>query len=68
MKAFRKVHTKTKMYVVKLTAITEKATDISGNVQLVLIILAITILVTGVYPQPMINLTKDTVSAILANH
>ena len=51
-----------------MTAITEKATDISGNVQLVLIILAITILVTGVYPQPMINLTKDTVSAILANH
>jgi NADH-quinone oxidoreductase subunit M len=48
-------------------AATEQATEISGNVQLVLVILAVTIIVLGVYPQPLINLTKDTVSAVLMN-
>ncbi len=48
-------------------AATADATEISGNVQLVLVILAVTILVLGVYPQPLINLTKDTVSAVLMN-
>jgi NADH-quinone oxidoreductase subunit M len=48
--------------------ITEQAKEISGNVQLVLVILAATVIILGVYPQPMIDLTKDTVNAILANH
>ncbi len=47
--------------------ITAKATEISGNVQWMLIILVIVVLVLGVYPQPLINLTKDTVNAILIN-
>ncbi len=47
--------------------ITENATDIKPNVQWVLIILAIGIIVLGVYPQPMINLAKDTVHAVLSN-
>ena len=46
-------------------ATTENATEISGNVQLVLVVLTIGVIVLGVYPQPLINLTKDTVSAIL---
>ena len=48
-------------------AATAEATEISGNVQLVLVILAVTIIALGVYPQPLINLTKDTVGAVLMN-
>lgn len=48
-------------------AITTGATDINRNVQLVLIVLVIAVLVLGVYPQPMINLTKDTVGVVMAN-
>jgi NADH-quinone oxidoreductase subunit M len=40
------------------------AVDISFNIQLALGILVIMVLVMGLYPQPMINLTKDTVDAI----
>ncbi len=46
-------------------AATANATDISSNVQWVLVALAIIVLVLGVYPQPMINLTKDTVNAVM---
>jgi len=47
-------------------SLTANAADISGNVKLVLAILAIGVIVLGVYPQPMINLAKDTVSVVLA--
>lgn len=43
------------------------AVEVSANVQWVLSILVIIVLVMGVYPQPMIDLTKDTVSAIFVN-
>jgi NADH-quinone oxidoreductase subunit M len=46
-------------------ASTANATDISSNVQWVLVVLASIVLVLGVYPQPMINLTKDTVNAVM---
>jgi NADH-quinone oxidoreductase subunit M len=46
---------------------TVQAVEVSANVQWVLSILVIIVLVMGVYPQPMIDLTKDTVSAIFAN-
>lgn len=49
------------------TAVTENAREIGGNVQWMLAILVIIIVALGVYPQPMIDLTKDTVHAILAN-
>ena len=49
----------------KTAAATENAVEIKGNVQLVLVILAIVVMVLGIYPQPMIDLTKDTVHAIL---
>lgn len=44
---------------------TEYATDAGGNVKLVLALLAILILVLGVYPQPFIKLTADSVQALL---
>jgi NADH-quinone oxidoreductase subunit M len=46
---------------------TVNATEISGNVKWILVVLAIMIIALGVYPQPMINLTKDTVHTILDN-
>lgn len=48
-------------------AVTENATEISGNVKWMLVVLVIIVIALGVYPQPMIDLTKDTVHAILAN-
>jgi len=47
-------------------AITEQAGEVSGNVQWVLAILTIGIIVLGVYPQPMLQLTQDTVNALMA--
>ena len=44
---------------------TENAVDIASNVKWVLIIVTIAILVFGIYPQPMIDLTKDTVEALI---
>jgi NADH-quinone oxidoreductase subunit M len=48
-------------------AATEHATEINANVKWVLVIMVIVIIALGVYPQPIIDLTKDTVHAILAN-
>ncbi|MEN9684865.1 MAG: hypothetical protein RLZZ28_651 [Bacteroidota bacterium] len=46
------------------SAFTEKAVDITANVKWVLIVFVIIILVLGVYPQPMLDLTIDTVKSI----
>jgi NADH-quinone oxidoreductase subunit M len=51
----------------KTVAATEHAVDISNSVKWTLIFLVIVVLILGVYPQPLINLTKDTVNAIVAN-
>ncbi len=48
----------------ELSATSSKAVDLSGNVKLVLVVIALMIIIFGVYPQPMINLTKDSVAAI----
>jgi NADH-quinone oxidoreductase subunit M len=48
-------------------AVTANAAEISGNRQWALVILALIVLVLGVYPQPLIELTKDTVQAIIVN-
>lgn len=45
---------------------TENSVDGSLNIKLMLAILAIIIIVLGVYPQPMLQLTNDTVNAVLA--
>jgi NADH:ubiquinone oxidoreductase subunit 4 (subunit M) len=45
--------------------LTETATDINPNEKLVLAIIVILIIVAGVYPQPFLDLTKDTTDFIL---
>jgi NADH-quinone oxidoreductase subunit M len=45
--------------------ITANATEISSNVKWILVVVALIIIALGVYPQPLIDLTKDTVNAIL---
>ena len=45
---------------------TEYAADASINIKFALIVLVIIILVLGVYPQPVIKLTEDSVQAVLA--
>ncbi len=47
------------------STVTANAKEISGNVQWTLSLLAIGIILLGVYPQPIIDLTKDTIEAIL---
>jgi NADH-quinone oxidoreductase subunit M len=43
---------------------TENVQESSFNVNIVLVVLVIVILVFGIYPQPMIDLTKDTVDRL----
>ena len=53
-----------KIFYGNTVASTTNAKEISINVQVMLVVLTITIIVLGIYPQPMIDLTKDTVQAI----
>jgi NADH-quinone oxidoreductase subunit M len=55
-----------KIFYGNTVAATANATDSSFNVNLMLAILAIVILVLGVFPQPMIQLTSDSVKAVLS--
>jgi NADH-quinone oxidoreductase subunit M len=54
-----------KIFYGNAVALTQQATDANVFVTIVLIILVILIIVFGIYPQPIINLTKDTVTFIL---
>ena len=56
-----------KVFYGKIVDATTHAKDINSNVQWILAVLVIIILVLGVYPQPMINLTKDSVQLFFAN-
>ena len=44
---------------------TENAVDSSVNVNFILVLVLLTIIVLGVFPQPLIELTKDTVQTVL---
>lgn len=55
-----------KIFFGETNALTEQATEARSNVQWMLAILAVVIIVLGVYPQPMLRLTEDTVNTILA--
>jgi len=55
-----------KVFYGHTTAVTENAADISANIKLALVVLVVVVIVLGVYPQPMIDLTKDTVGATMA--
>jgi len=46
-------------------ALTEKATDLRGNEKWVLAAIVVLILAVGVYPKPVLDLTKETVETIL---
>lgn len=47
-------------------ALTEKAHDSNAGVNTALICIALFILLLGVYPEPILNLTRDTVTALFA--
>jgi NADH-quinone oxidoreductase subunit M len=47
-------------------ALTESAQDLDAPQALLLAILVAVILLTGVYPQPLIQLTQDTVQTLFA--
>jgi NADH-quinone oxidoreductase subunit M len=55
-----------KVFYGETNAVTAQATEVTPNVQWMLVVLAIAIIVLGVYPQPMIRLTEDTVNTIMA--
>ncbi len=54
-----------KVFYGEANAITEKIQDITLNQKLVLSILLVFIFLFGVFPQPLFDLTKDTVTAII---
>jgi NADH-quinone oxidoreductase subunit M len=55
-----------KVFYGQLTNHTANAVDISGNVRLVLVILVLLIILLGIHPYPILDMTRDTVSATLA--
>ncbi|MBG9376602.1 NADH-quinone oxidoreductase subunit M [Panacibacter sp. DH6] len=46
--------------------VTDGAVEVSNGVKIMLVILVIVVIVLGVYPQPMLQLTNDAVQAALA--
>ncbi|HEX6915319.1 MAG TPA: NADH-quinone oxidoreductase subunit M [Chitinophagaceae bacterium] len=55
-----------KIFFGSTTLLTAQAGEAKKNVQWMLAIVAVIIIVLGVYPQPMIRLTEDSVNALLA--
>jgi NADH-quinone oxidoreductase subunit M len=51
-----------------LNPTTETATDIPVTAKWALFVLVVLVIVGGVYPQPLINLTNDTVQALITKH
>jgi NADH-quinone oxidoreductase subunit M len=49
----------------KVNRLTEKAKDIRLNEKVILAAIVIIIVVIGVYPKPVLDLTKDTVEAVI---
>jgi len=44
---------------------TENAKDIATGTKIMLIVMVVIVVVLGVYPQPMMQLTNDTVQSVL---
>jgi NADH-quinone oxidoreductase subunit M len=55
-----------KVFLGGTNALTEKAKDIQWNEKIILGAIVILIVVIGIYPQPVLELTKTTVDSILA--
>ena len=53
-----------KLFYGNTVTATEKTGEVGTNVQLMLAVIVVVVIVFGVYPQPMIDLTKDTVNAV----
>ena len=53
-----------KIFYGSTVALTDTASEAGKQVQWVMIVLVLIVLITGVYPQPLFNLTRDTVNAI----
>ena len=53
-----------KLFYGNTVTVTEKTGEVGTNVQLMLAVIVVVVIVFGVYPQPMIDLTKDTVNAV----
>jgi NADH-quinone oxidoreductase subunit M len=49
----------------EVSAVTEHATEINPYSKWVLIVIVVAVIALGVYPQPLIDLTKDSVNALL---
>ncbi len=56
-----------KIFYGETNALTEKAYDSGLNVKLSLVVITIVVIILGVYPEPILRLTNDTVNAVLAN-
>ena len=54
-----------KIFYGPLVPATQNAKDSAGNIQLMLAIIVVIILVLGVYPDPMLKLTSDTVQSVM---
>jgi NADH-quinone oxidoreductase subunit M len=54
-----------KIFYGNTVALTETAQDSSFNINVALVILVIVVIVFGVYPQPMINLTHDSANLFI---
>jgi NADH-quinone oxidoreductase subunit M len=55
-----------KIFYGNTVSATENTSEVGNNVQWMLVVLVVVILVFGVYPQPLIDLTKDTVIAVFS--
>ncbi len=55
-----------KIFYGNTVAATENAVDSDINIKLMLSLLVVIIIVLGVFPQPMIQLTQDTVQSVIA--
>ena len=54
-----------KVFYGEANSVTEKIQEISFNQKLVLAVLVVLIFFFGIYPQPLFDLTKDTVLTII---
>jgi len=54
-----------KVFYGETNSLTESLKDIAFNEKLVLAVLVILIFIIGVFPQPLLDLTKDSVSMLM---
>ncbi|MEX6686283.1 NADH-quinone oxidoreductase subunit M [Danxiaibacter flavus] len=55
-----------KIFYGETNELTERAYDSGSNVKLSLVVITIVVIILGVYPEPILRLTNDTVNAVLA--